>query len=168
MGPSTEGLCPNKICERVATVRQFLCILILCSAAYAEEPAPQPSVPKRPSEPPNLSEEQREQIRQRVELHRAEAEPIFEHLLVARRARLEAVLATPTSEARIRELSTDYAKVETEMAVYISKLYNELLPLLTQEQRTWLAEHKDDVERNLEKQIASGMERLRQRQQQNP
>ena len=149
-------------------MKSFLSVLAFCVCACAAEPSAQIPGPKRSSEPPNLSDGQREQIRQIVESHRAEAEPMFERLLVARRARLDAVLATPTSEPRIRELSADYAKVETEMAVYIGKLYGELLPLLTAEQRTWLNEHKDDVERNFEKQIASGLERVRQRQQQNP
>ena len=135
------------------------------TGAPAPAPATSASGGKARPEVPNLTDEQKQQIRQAVEAHRTEAEPIFQRMLAARRARLEAVLAVPSNESRIRELSAEYARCDTEMAVFISKLYGEILPVLTEEQRTWLNGHKDDLERYFESQIGRGLDRLRQKQQ---
>ncbi len=130
-------------------------------AVYAQD---KPQQPGRP-DVPNLTDAQREQIRQLTQSRRADGEPIIRAYSAARRAKLDAMIATPPDEAKIRAACTDFAKADADMSVFIAKLYNEILPQLTDEQRAWLKDNREALVRYLEMQIQRGLERIEQRRQ---
>jgi Spy/CpxP family protein refolding chaperone len=64
-----------------------------------------------------LSDEQRQEVRRIMELHKAERQAIGERLREARRAQSEAVMAVPVDESAVRARSAELAKVESDAAV---------------------------------------------------
>lgn len=134
----------------------FLAALLPLSAAFAQE------TPSRDGAP-ELTEAQREHIRALVLARRAQAEPLFTAFAAARRAKLEAMVTMPPNEGRIRHAAAAFGKADADMSVFIAKLYNEVLPMLTEEQRGWLEQNREILVRFLELQIQMGLRRLEQR-----
>ena len=60
-----------------------------------------------------LSDEQRQEVRRIMELHKAEQQSIGQRLRDAHRAQAEAVMAVPVDEAAVRARSAELAKVES-------------------------------------------------------
>jgi periplasmic protein CpxP/Spy len=82
-----------------------------------------------------LSDEQRQEVRRIMELHKAERQAIGERLREARRAQSEAVMAVPVDESAVRARSAELAKVETEAAVLRARMHAEVYNVLTPEQQ---------------------------------
>jgi Spy/CpxP family protein refolding chaperone len=82
-----------------------------------------------------LSDEQRQEVRRIMELHKAERRAIGERLREARRAQSEAVMAVPVDESAVRARSADLAKVESDAAVLRARMHAEVYNVLTLEQQ---------------------------------
>ena len=83
----------------------------------------------------NLTEAQREQVRQITQQHREQARGTFERLRAAQEARQQAVEAIPFDEARIRAAMQELAGLETEIAVMQGRIHSDVFALLTPEQQ---------------------------------
>lgn len=82
-----------------------------------------------------LTDAQRQQIRQLVQQRRNEMRPLVEHLRTAAEARRQAVTAIPVDEARIRAATQELAQVQADVAVQQARLQSEIVALLTPEQQ---------------------------------
>jgi len=82
-----------------------------------------------------LSDDQRQEVRRIMDLHKAEHQSIEERLREARRAQAEAVMAVPVDEASVRGRSAELAKVESDAAVLRAKVHAEVYNVLTPEQQ---------------------------------
>ena len=82
-----------------------------------------------------LSDEQRQDVRAIMELHKAERQAIGQRLRDARRAQAEAVMAVPVDEAAVRARSAELAKVEADAAVLRARVHAEVYNVLTPEQQ---------------------------------
>jgi protein CpxP len=82
-----------------------------------------------------LSDDQRQEVRRIMELHKAERQAIFQRLREARRAQSDAIVAVPVDEAAVRARSAELAKVETDAAVLRARVHAEVYNVLTPEQQ---------------------------------
>jgi periplasmic protein CpxP/Spy len=82
-----------------------------------------------------LSDEQRQDVRRIMELHKAERQSIAQRLREARRSQSEAVVAVPVDESAVRARSAELAKVETDAAVLRARMHAEIYNVLTPEQQ---------------------------------
>jgi protein CpxP len=82
-----------------------------------------------------LTEAQREQVRQLTEQHREQTRTLLEQLQAAQEARRKAVEAIPFSEPQIRTAAQALAEVEIELAVQQARLQADVYALLTPEQQ---------------------------------
>ena len=82
-----------------------------------------------------LSDDQRQEVRKIMDLHKAERQAIGQRLRDARRAQEEAVTAVPVDEAAVRTRSAELAKVESDAAVLRAKVHAEVYNVLTPEQQ---------------------------------
>jgi len=82
-----------------------------------------------------LSDEQRQEVRRIMELHKAERQAIGERLREARRAQSEAIMAVPVDESAVRARSAELAKVETDAAVLRARMHAEVYNVLSPEQQ---------------------------------
>ena len=84
----------------------------------------------------NLSETQRDQIRDVRQRHDADLTQARDRMRKAREAHHAAVEALPVDEARIRATSQALAEAQTEMSVLRARVHGEVWALLTPEQQT--------------------------------
>jgi Spy/CpxP family protein refolding chaperone len=82
-----------------------------------------------------LSDDQRQEVRRIMELHKAERQALEQRLREARRAQSEAVTAVPVDEGAVRARSAELAKVEADAAVLRAKVHAEVYNVLTPEQQ---------------------------------
>ena len=82
-----------------------------------------------------LSDDQRQEVRRIMELHKAERQAIFQRLREARRAQSGAVMAVPVDEGAVRARSAELAKVEADAAVLRARVHAEVYNVLTPEQQ---------------------------------
>jgi len=102
-----------------------------------------------------LTDAQREQVRQLTERHRSDVGPIVERLRTAADARRQAMAAVPVDEGRIRAAVEELARVQADLAVQQARLQSEIAALLTPEQqeraRQLQAERQQRVEQRRER-----------------
>ena len=84
----------------------------------------------------NLSETQRDQIRDVRQRHDADLTQARDRVRKAREAHRAAVEALPVDEPRIRATSQALAEAQTEMSVLRARVHSEVWALLTPEQQT--------------------------------
>jgi periplasmic protein CpxP/Spy len=82
-----------------------------------------------------LSDEQRQEVRRIMELHKAEHQAVGQRLRDARRAQEEAIETVPVDEAAVRARSAELAKAEADAAVLRAKVHAEVYNVLTPEQQ---------------------------------
>lgn len=82
-----------------------------------------------------LTDAQRQQIRQLVQQRRIEMRPLVERLRTAAEARRQAVTAIPPDEARIRVAAQELAQAQVDVAVQQARLQSDIFALLTPEQQ---------------------------------
>jgi protein CpxP len=90
----------------------------------------------------DLTDEQRTQVRQVMESHRAELKAVGERLAAAHRTQRDAVTAPQFDEAAVRATTADLAAVLGDAAVLHAKVHSEVFALLTPEQQAKAAELK--------------------------
>ena len=83
----------------------------------------------------NLTDQQRQQVRDIQQGSRDTARQLEERLRQARQLQQQAIEASPLDEARIRAASQDVAEVETELTVLRAKLRAEVFEILTPAQQ---------------------------------
>ncbi len=82
-----------------------------------------------------LSDDQRQDVRRIMELHKSERQAIFQRLREARRAQSGAVMAVPVDEGAVRARSAELAKVEADAAVLRARVHADVYNVLTPEQQ---------------------------------
>lgn len=83
----------------------------------------------------DLTDDQRQEVRRIMDLHKAEQQAISQRLREARRAQAEAVRAVPVDEPAVRARSAELAKIETDAAVLRARVHAEIYNVLTPEQQ---------------------------------
>ena len=94
----------------------------------------------------NVTDEQRDQIRDIVKGHRTEIVPVAQKVVEKRRALRTAVLAANPDEKAIRAAADDLGKAIGDAAVLASKVAGEVKPVLTQEQRDRIGQFRAERE----------------------
>jgi protein CpxP len=117
----------------------------------------------------DLTDAQREQVRQLTQQFREQNRPLAERMRQAMQARREAAQANPVDESRIRAASEELAQVQADLAVQEARLRNDVLALLTPEQRQKAEELRAQRDARLKErqgQLQQRRDQLRQRRQQ--
>ena len=112
----------------------------------------------------DLTEAQREQVRQLTEQNREQTRTLLDRLQTAQEARRKAVEAIPFSEPQIRAAAQALAEVEAELAVQRARLQADVYALLTPEQQTRLQTMRAERDARMK----ARMGRLQQRGQRRP
>ena len=113
----------------------------------------------------DLTEAQRQQIRQLTEQHREATRTIAERLQAARAARQEAMTATPTNEAQIRAAVQQEADVEADLAVQQARLMADVRAVLTPEQLQQVEARRTQREARMQERRERMQQRMQERQQ---
>jgi Spy/CpxP family protein refolding chaperone len=92
----------------------------------------------------DVTDEQRQQIRETLKSHKDELLPLVKELKQKRDALRTAVLADPSSEEAIRSAANDLGKSIGDTAVAASKVAKELKQILTPEQRETLRRFREN------------------------
>ena len=111
-----------------------------------------------------LTDAQREQVRQLTVQHREQTRTLLERLQTAQEARRKAVEAIPFSEPQIRTAAQALAEVETELAVQQARLQADVYALLTPEQQSRLQTMRAERDARMKQRMG----RLQQRGQRRP
>jgi protein CpxP len=85
-----------------------------------------------------LTDAQRDQVRQILRAHAEEIEAQLSAGAEARRAVKDAVHADPVDEAAIRERAAEFGRVHGEGAILMARIRAEVLPVLTEDQKVKL------------------------------
>lgn len=109
----------------------------------------------------DLTEAQREQVRQLTEQHREQTRALAERVRAAGEAQREAMEATSFNEQNIRVTAQAFAEVQTDMAVQEARLRSDIYALLTPDQQQQLA----TMQAEREARQAQRQERMQQRRQ---
>ena len=109
----------------------------------------------------DLTEAQREQVRQLTEQYREQTRTLVERVRAAREAQREAMEATTFNEQEVRVTAQAFAEAQTEMAVLQARLRSDIHALLTPDQQQQLA----TMQAERETRQAERRERMQQRRQ---
>ncbi len=109
----------------------------------------------------DLTEAQREQVRQLTEQHREQTRTLAERVRAAGEAQREAMEATSFNEQNIRVTAQAFAEAQTDMAVQQARLRSDIFALLTADQQQQLA----TMQAEREARQAERRERMQQRRQ---
>jgi protein CpxP len=112
----------------------------------------------------DLTDAQREQVRQLTAQHREQTRTLLDRLQAAQEARRNAVEAIPFSEPQIRAAAQALAEVEAELAVQQARLQADVYALLTPEQQTKLQTMRAERDARAKER----MSRLKQRGERTP
>ena len=112
-----------------------------------------------------LTDAQREQVRDVRQRHEADLKEAASRLRMARDAQREAVGTLPVNEGLIRSTAQALAEAETEMAVLRARVHGEIWTLLTPEQQEKAKELKAQRETRMKERRERMKQRREQRQQ---
>jgi Spy/CpxP family protein refolding chaperone len=101
----------------------------------------------------NLTDAQRQQVRQMAESNKSTTKSLMLNLLNAEKALREAIAKNPSDEATIRSLSTTVGNARTELTVQRAKFRSQIVTILTPEQKQQLAQWDDKRQSRLQKRI---------------
>ena len=94
----------------------------------------------------NLTDAQREQVRQLMQQHREQSRGLFERVEAAHEGQRRAMEAIPFSEPQIRAAMQALAEVQTELALQQARLQSDIYALLTPEQQEQLKKIRTERE----------------------
>jgi protein CpxP len=114
----------------------------------------------------DLTDEQRAQVRQVMDGHRADLKAIGDRLQAARKAEHDAVTAAQFDEQLVRGKSAELAAVMADAAVLQAKLHSDVFAVLTPEQQAKAAELKAQRQVRAEQFRQQVRERVKERRQQ--
>ena len=109
----------------------------------------------------DLTEAQREQVRQFSEQHREQTRTLGERVRQAGEAQREAMEATSFNEQQVRATARAFAEAQTEMAVQRARLRSDIYALLTSDHQQQLARMQEEREARQ----AQRRDRMKQRRQ---
>jgi len=107
----------------------------------------------------DLTEAQREQVRQLTQQHREQTRPLLDRARAAQESRRQALEAIPFNESQIRTASEALAEIETDLAVQGARLQADIYALLTPEQQGTLQKMRAERDARLKQRLG----RLQQR-----
>lgn len=110
----------------------------------------------------DLTDTQREQVRQLLDQQREATQPLHEKAMAARKALREAIEADTVNEALIRQRSAEVAAIEADLAVAEAHLRQSVLQVLTAEQQQKLRELRSRMQERMEERLQNRQSRLRQ------
>ena len=84
----------------------------------------------------DLSDAQKQQIRDITKRHRDQTQPIVQRLMTAMEAQRAAIEAVPVNEPAVRSAAQDVAAAQADMAVEQARLHSDIFGVLTVEQQT--------------------------------
>jgi protein CpxP len=113
----------------------------------------------------DLTEEQRAQVKQVMDSHRAERQAIGEKLRAAHRAQQDAVTATQFDEQAVRTRAAELATLTADAAVLRAKLHSEVFAVLTPEQQAKAAELKAQRQARAQQMRERVRDRVKERRQ---
>jgi protein CpxP len=113
----------------------------------------------------DLTEAQREQVRQVTQQNREQMRSLMDRMRAAQDARRKAVEAVPFNESQVRAAMKDLADVETELAVAEARLQADIYGLLSPDQQQRLQKLRADREARGKERAQQQQQRLQQRQQ---
>lgn len=94
----------------------------------------------------NLTDAQREQVREVMQRHRGEMQAAGVKLREAHQAQRQAIETVPVNEGLVRSASQAVGEAQTEMAVLQARIHSEVWSLLTAEQQQKAQELKQERE----------------------
>ena len=97
-----------------------------------------------------LSDAQREQVRQIRSRHEGQMREAVSRLDAARQAQRKAVEAIPADEAQITAVTEDMVQAEVDVAIQASRLNREIWAVLTPEQQARLKTLRDERQSRME------------------
>ena len=106
-----------------------------------------------------LTDAQREQVRQLMEQQRESSRALFERAQAARVAQRQAIDAIPFSESAVRTAMAAIAAVDADLAVQEARLQSEIYQLLTAEQQEQLQKIRADREARMKERLARPRQR---------
>jgi protein CpxP len=106
-----------------------------------------------------LTDAQRDQVRQLMEQQRESSRALFERAQAARIAQRQAIDAIPFSEPAVRAAMAASAEIEEDLAVQEARLQSEIYGLLTSEQQQQLQKIRADREARMKEQLARPRQR---------
>jgi Spy/CpxP family protein refolding chaperone len=112
----------------------------------------------------DLSETQRQQVRDVMQRYQAQTRDAGQRLQQAFEAQRKAVETVPVNEGLIRSTTQDLATAQTEMAIQQARIHSEILALLTPEQQEKAKKAQADREARTKQRRSQFQERLRDRQ----
>ena len=112
----------------------------------------------------DLTDAQREQVRQLTQQHRQQTRPLVERAHAAEEAQRQAMDAPSFSEQQVRAAAQALAEVQTDLAVQQARLRSDIYALLTPEQQQRLQQMQAEREVR-EQERRDRMQQRRQRQQ---
>ena len=83
----------------------------------------------------DLSDAQKQQVRDIMQRHRQQSQPVMDRLQQAMQAQRAAINAVPVNEAAVRQAAAALAAVEADMAVDQARMHADIFSLLTVEQQ---------------------------------
>ena len=116
----------------------------------------------------NLTDAQREQVRQITQQHREHARGTFERLRAAQEARRQAVEAIPFDEGRVRAAMQELSGIETELAVMQARIHSDVFAVLTPEQQGQAQQLRAEREARMKERQGRALERRQQQSRPRP
>ena len=83
----------------------------------------------------DLSDAQKQQVRDIMQRHRQQSQPVMDRLQQAMQAQRAAINAVPVNEAAVRQAAAALAAVEADMAVDQARMHSDIFSILTVEQQ---------------------------------
>jgi Spy/CpxP family protein refolding chaperone len=111
----------------------------------------------------NLTDAQREQVRQTTVQHREQTRGLIERLRAAHTAREQAVEAIPLDEGRVRAAMQELAGVEADLAVEQARLHSQLFAILTPEQQAQAQKLRAERQARMKERMGRMQQRLQNR-----
>jgi protein CpxP len=113
----------------------------------------------------NLTDAQREQVRQLTQQNREQMRALIDRMRTAQEARRKAIEAVPFDESQVRSAMKDIADVEADLAVAQARLQSDVYALLSADQQQQLQKLRADREARAKQRLQQQQQRLQQRQQ---
>jgi protein CpxP len=113
----------------------------------------------------DLTDAQREQVRQLTQQNREQMRAVMDRMRVAQDARRQAVEANPFNESQVRSAMKDVAEVEADLAVAQARLQADIYALLSADQQQQLQKMRAERETRAKARAQQQQQRQQQRQQ---
>lgn len=114
----------------------------------------------------NLTDAQRDQVKQIMDNHKDDQKALMDRLRPAHEALDTAVTASPLNEGAVRGAASELANVESDLAVERARIHQEVLQILTAEQKAQLAKQQAEMKTRraeMEKRMSERREQRKER-----